>query len=91
MQKQADEDLTYLELTQTELESVVLSDVTDFSLALLTYLPNLREVRIRKGADFNLSILNECRKLEVVYMDYGSFPVKLPENRSFRVLLSGDF
>ena len=85
--EQLEHEPTYMDLTGVQNDSVCFEYVTDTTLMYLTYLPNLRELEIHRGDIDSLEILRECPKLETVRLRKEVFPVDIPENVRFRVVL----
>lgn len=77
----------YIELTFWEWDSIELDYCDQEVLSILPYFHNLRELRLNSGDISDLTVLTQCPKLAEVYMPYEMFPLTLPENAGFDVVL----
>lgn len=85
--EQLNHEPTYMDLTKVLNDSAWFDYATDKTLEYLTYLPNLKEVLIENGDIKSLEILKECPALEIVRLRKTVFPVEIPKNVGFRVVL----
>jgi len=79
--------LTYKALTEMDNDRIWFEYANDHMLSLMRYMPNVREISIRNGDVKDLSVLQECAVLEIVRIDYSVFPVNIPENAMFKVMV----
>ena len=77
----------YMELTFWEGDFIELDYCDQELLNLMPYFPNLRELRLQSGEITDLMVLQECPRLEQVHIPYEMFPVTIPENAGFDVIL----
>ena len=77
----------YMELTFWEGNFIELEYCNQELLDLMPYFPDLWELRLGSGNISDLSVLQECPKLAEVYVPYEMFPVTMPQNTNFDVIL----
>ena len=77
----------YMELTFWEWDSIELDYCNQELLDLMPYFPNLRELRLNDCQFSDLTVLTQCPKLAEVYIPYETFPVTIPGNAGFDVIL----
>ena len=82
-----DKPLQYYDLTQSNIEEADLQYCSEDCLKLLKYLPSLKVLRLNSDKIKSLEALDECPRLEKVYLNVGSFPIELNENRRYTVLI----
>ena len=82
--------IRYLDLTTDDIEQVQINECNDRLLEYFTYLPKLKTLHIGESDLNSLEVLTECPSLEKVYIDYNSFPVDIPANVKFDVVLKNE-
>lgn len=81
------DEISYLDLTFWDGDYMEPEYCDQELLALMPYCPNLREIRIRDGEITDLTVLTECPSLERVYISAELFPMTIPENARFEIIL----
>ena len=77
----------YMELTFWEGDFIELDYCNQELLNLMPYFPNLRELRLNDCQFSDLTMLTQCPKLAEVHIPYEAFPMTIPENTGFDVIL----
>ena len=80
-----DRPMQYFDLTQKDIEDLYLGDCSEDCLKLLKYLPSLKKLQLDSSRIKSLKNLDDCPKLEEVYLRIECFPVELSENRNYIV------
>lgn len=88
LQWNKEDEHRYIELTLWSGDFIELSYCDQELLNLMPYFPNLRELRLGDGEISDLTVLTECPRLEQVHIPCELFPVTIPENARFDVILN---